>query len=537
MDVTPNVDNKAKAAIWLPLWIVCIAQVGTSGDNAVVSMSTNEFIKILGASMDQVQLANIVYSLIAGALMVFGGMLGIAKGFKQVFMAGAALCTLGEMTSVIAPGMEVLIWLARSITGLGAALMIPSVLGIIVSLYEGKQRAIAFGGVGAATGVATIIMPISAGIILDTLGYQAAFATLSVWFFLVLLAAWKMIPEIKPARIRVDYIGTIMASIGLVAFIIGCSKISTWGLAEPMNAPFTLWGVSPALPLTLFGMLTIAITMRIEKHIEQKHGAALIPQSFIKTRQVRNGLYVTGLMFAIFGAAFFVAISWIMVVAGQGGILSGVAMGVMAIPMIIFSLGIPKKYAHVSPRFIILAATVANILGTLAMSLSLEPDGYSVVLMYIGLAFVGGGQGAYASQSAMIVSAALNPRDAAQSGGIQCSTRNVWQAAGVAMIGAVLLFSSTALFKSNIKTSQLPTAVKEYVAKTPVYGFMSNDALVTTLISSGVSNNDAQHALAIYKETRIQSAQYSFLALIVMILLHVPGFMGIPTKGWSEKQA
>ncbi|WP_029819252.1 MFS transporter, partial [Vibrio parahaemolyticus] len=154
MDVAIKNQNKSGMAMWFPLLVVCFAQVGTSGDNSVLSMSTNEFISQLNATMNQVQLANIVYSLLAGALMVFGGMLGIAKGFKQVFMAGAALCAAGEALAVIAPNMEVLIWGARSLTGFGAALMIPSVLGIIVSLYEGKERAVAFGGVGAATGVA-----------------------------------------------------------------------------------------------------------------------------------------------------------------------------------------------------------------------------------------------------------------------------------------------------------------------------------------------------------------------------------------------
>ncbi|MCV5918296.1 MFS transporter, partial [Escherichia coli] len=77
------------------------------------------------------------------------------------------------------------------------------------------------------------------------------------------------------------------------------------------------------------------------------------------------------------------------------------------------------------------------------MAYSLQADGFNPVFMYAGLLLLGCGQGGYASQSAMIVASALNPRAAAQSGGIQCSTRNVWQAAGVAIIGAVLLFSST----------------------------------------------------------------------------------------------
>lgn len=536
MDVAANSEKKSGLALWLPLWVVCFAQVGTSGDNSVLSMSTNQFINSLGATMDQVQLANIVYSLLAGALMVFGGMLGIAKGFKNVFMTGAALCATGEAIAVISPNMDILIWGARSLTGFGAALMIPSVLGIIVSLYEGKERAVAFGGVGAATGVAAVVMPIGAGIIMDASGYQAAFSTMSGWFVLVFIAAWKVIPNIQPVKMRVDYVGTVIASLGLLAFIIGCSKISVWGLIEPMAAPFTILGISPALPLAIVGIIILIVTMMIEKRIEDTHGAALIPQSFIKTRQVRNGLYVTGLIFAIFGAAFFVTLSWIMVVAGKGGAATGIAMSMMAAPMIIFSLGIPKKYSHLSPRMVILTSTAANCFGAIAMAYSLQPDGFTPILMYSGLLLLGCGQGGYASQSAMIVASALNPRDAAQSGGIQCSTRNVWQAAGVAIIGAVLLFSSTALYKSEINQSEAAPAVKMYVAETPVHGFMSNKALLAKLNEAGSTEAESQYALDIYKETRIKSAQYAFWSLVIFILLHIPGFMGIPTHGWAPKQ-
>ncbi|EPA8652330.1 MFS transporter [Photobacterium damselae] len=531
-----NTQNK-NTMMWLPLIVVCIAQVGTSGDNSVLSMSTNEFISKLGASMDQVQLANIVYSLLAGALMVFGGMLGIAKGFKRIFMTGAALCAVGEALAVIAPNMAILIWGARSMTGLGAALMIPSVLGIIVSLYEGKERAVAFGGVGAATGFAAVIMPIGAGLIIDLSGYQAAFSTMSIWFVAVFIAAWKIIPNIKPAQMRVDYIGTVIASLGLLAFIIGCSKISVWGLIEPMDTPMTVFGISPALPLALLGIVIMFVTMKIEKGIEEKHGAALIPQSFIHTRQVRNGLYVTGLIFAVFGAAFFVTLSWIMVVAGKGGIETGLSMAVMAGPMIILSLGIPKKASHLSPRMVVLVSTGLVILGAILMLNSLLPDGFEPIQMYLGLALLGAGQGGYASQSAMIVASALNPRDAAQSGGIQCSTRNVWQAAGVAIIGAVLLFSSTAIFKNQIERSTVSSVVKEYVAQTPVHGFMANDAMTEKLKNIGAIDEDIEHALTIYKATRIESAQWAFWSLVLFVALHIPGFMGIPTQGWTSKKS
>lgn len=535
MSVNTTSDDKSSSiSMWLPLIIVCAAQVGASGDNSVLSMSTQQFITYLNATMNQVQLANIVYSLLAGALMVFGGMLGIAKGFKKVFMIGAALCAFGEALAVVSPSMDILIWGARSVTGLGAALMVPSVLGIVVSLYEGKNRAVAFGGVGASTGVAAVVMPIGAGIIMDTVGYQAAFGTMFFWF--VFVFAWKFIPSIKPTNMRVDYIGTVLTSLGLLAFIIGCSKVSVWGLITPMSAPFTIAGISPALPLAALGVLIIMITTIIEKRIENTHGAALIPQSFLKTRQVRNGLYVTGLIFAIFGTMLFVTISWIMVVAAKDAAVTGVAMATMAVPMIFLAIGIPQKFSHWSPRAIVFVSTAVAIVGTVCMLMSLRPDGYDPVLMYTSLSLIGFCLGGYSSQSAMIVASALNLRDAAQSGGIQCSTRNVWQAASVAIIGTVLLFSSTLLYKEAILESDVAPVVKEYVSTTPVHGFMSNNTMTEKLVKAGASMVQAKEGLTIYKDARVESAQLAFCTLILFILLHIPGFLGIQTVGWTMKE-
>lgn len=527
--------NTKGLLLWLPVIVVSLAQVGTSGDNSVLSMSTNEFINKLSATMDQVQLANIVYSLLAGALMVFGGMLGIAKGFKQVFMVGAALCSLGELLAVLSPNMFVLVWAARSLTGFGAALMIPSVLGIIASLYQGKERAIAFGAIGAATGLAAVLMPVGAGIIIDASGYQAAFSTMSVWFALIFIGAWKIIPNIKAADMRVDYLGTVLMALTLFMFIIGTSKISVWGLITPLNAPFTLFGISPALPLIFLSIIFMLLIFSIEKRIEAKHGAALIPQSFIKTRQVRNGLYVTGLIFAVFGAVFFVTLSWIMVVANFGGTATGVVIAFMATPMIGLSLILPKRYAHISPRLIVFVSTGAIVLGTIATLFSLELDGFNM-LMYVGLFLMGTGLGGYSSQSAMIVAQALNLRDAAQSGGIQTSTRNIWQAAGVAIIGAVLLFSSTAFFKADIAKSDLGATGKAYVAEKPIFGFMSNAKIKEKIIAAGAPEDKAEMTVNVYKKARVKSARWAYWALVVFVMLHIPGFFGIPTEGWATKE-
>jgi len=149
-----TVLKQKKQMIYLPLIVLMFTQIGTSGDNAVLSVATNALISALHASMNDIQLANMVYSLCAGAFMVAGGMLGIIIGWKKNFRIGVILAIIGELMLAISTNVVMFTWGGRLLVGLGASFMIPSVLGLIPGIYSGKERVFAFGAIGAATGIA-----------------------------------------------------------------------------------------------------------------------------------------------------------------------------------------------------------------------------------------------------------------------------------------------------------------------------------------------------------------------------------------------
>lgn len=88
-------QNNAKFLV-LPVVILLMAQMGTSGENSALGLANLELVSKLGATVPDIQLANMVYSLIAGAFMVAGGLLGTVIGWKRNFRMGALLCALGE---------------------------------------------------------------------------------------------------------------------------------------------------------------------------------------------------------------------------------------------------------------------------------------------------------------------------------------------------------------------------------------------------------------------------------------------------------
>ena len=73
------------------------------------------------------------------------------------------------------------------------------------------------------------------------------------------------------------------------------------------------------------------------------------------------------------------------------------------------------------------------------MAISVTPEGSNPVAVYLGAFMAGVGAGSVSSHASNVVALALPERDASQSGGIQSTMRNVGQAMGVALLGAILL--------------------------------------------------------------------------------------------------
>lgn len=252
--------------IWLPLIVLCMAQFLASADNVTLSIATHALMHDLGASMAQVSAANTMYPLIAGTFMIAGGMLGGVLGWRRTFRIGCAIYLLGELCATLAPSISFFIWAARILAGIGGSFMIPSVFGLITGLYQGRDRAMAFGALGAASGVSFALGPIICGMLLDTLGWRWAFSVMGGLLVIILLLS-ALIDE--PAKsnqpLHFDFPAFILSTIGLFLVIFGILQISNWGLFAPFNPPFTLFGLSPALFLVLAGILVLIIMLRWEK--------------------------------------------------------------------------------------------------------------------------------------------------------------------------------------------------------------------------------------------------------------------------------
>ena len=510
----------------LPILVLIMAQMGTSGYNGALGLANTELVNILGATTPDIQLANMVYSLMAGAFMIAGGLVGTIIGWRKNFRMGAALCAAGELVMALSPNMTVFIWGGRILVGFGASFMIPSVLGLIPHIYHGKNRMLAFGCIGAASGLSAFL-PLFLGIIMQVGGFRITYGVLAVYFVLVLVMSLK-IPAIEKSteKLKFDGIGTGLAAVGLFLFLIGLSRISAWGLIEPFaGCPFTIFGISPALPMAALGLIVLVVLVFVEKRVEAKNGIALIPQSFLKTPQVRAGLIASAITFFFMGLQAILLSPYLQLVAGWSPMLMGVSALAVGIPTFLFSMGIPKFIPNANPRRVIQIGYCVMALAFIPMGLSLQG---SVVtpLMWVGLAVAGAGAGIVSSHTNNIVALAVNERDASQSGGIQTTMRNVGQAIGVAAVGAVLLFGITSNINSAMDANPTITPAVRAAVSERNLTLMGDSQFEQAIADIPMSDTEKAELVAINSQARVNSTITGYGVSAVVILA------GLITTRW-----
>lgn len=99
---------------------------------------------------------------------------------------------------------------------------IPAVIALTSSMYKGKDLALAYGALGAASGVAAALGPIGSGVVIVELGWRWAFVILACLFGLSLVGSMG-IPTHHRRRpnLTFDGVGAVLASVSLVTLIFG----------------------------------------------------------------------------------------------------------------------------------------------------------------------------------------------------------------------------------------------------------------------------------------------------------------------------
>src|ERR1051325_9514396 len=199
-------------------WTLAAAILGSSMafiDGTVINVALPVLQSSLHARIDHVQWIVDVCLLVLSSLILTGGSLGDRLGRVRVFGAGIAIFTAASVWCGLASGVAQLI-VARSVQGLGGALLVPGSLAIITDVFPPNERGKAIGTWSSLTSVAIICGPILGGALVQAISWRAVFFINVPFAAIVLWILIARMPRLKgKAGGRIGWLRTLLVTTAL----------------------------------------------------------------------------------------------------------------------------------------------------------------------------------------------------------------------------------------------------------------------------------------------------------------------------------
>jgi len=218
---------------WAVLITLSMGFFMTLLDLTIVNVAIPDMRRSLHASLAQIGWVLNAYIIVLAVLIITAGRLGDLRGKRNLFIIGVALFTLASAACGISQTAPELI-AARAVQGLGAALLLPQTMAVIIATFPAHRRGTALGIWGGVAGLAAVAGPTIGGMLVTWLDWRWIFFVNVPIGVITIALAVIVLPEIRSERRqRLDPLGVLLASASLVAISYSLVEGQTyhWDLA------------------------------------------------------------------------------------------------------------------------------------------------------------------------------------------------------------------------------------------------------------------------------------------------------------------
>ena len=307
---------------WTALILLCVAQFIVVLDASIVNVALPSIGKGLGFSEENLPWIVNAYVIAFGGFLLLGGRAADLLGRRRVFMTGLVVVGLASLAAGFSATQGQLI-AARAAQGLGAAIVSPSALSIVTTLFkDGAERNKALGAWGAVAGSAGAAGVLLGGILTDGLGWEWVLWVNVPVAAIALAFTPGLIPESRSesATRHYDAAGavSITAGLSLLAYAFLDASSSGWGSTKIISLL--------AISVALIGAF-VAIELRSK--------APLVPFRIFRLRTL-TGANVVGLLLgaSLFSMFYFISL-YMQQVLGYSAIHAGLSYLPLAVTIIV----------------------------------------------------------------------------------------------------------------------------------------------------------------------------------------------------------
>jgi EmrB/QacA subfamily drug resistance transporter len=391
-------------------------------DNTVVNVALPSIQRDLQVSVSSLEWVVNAYFLTFAVLLLTGGKLGDLIGRRRIFVIGLVIFTLSSLVCGLATNGETLIG-ARAVQGVGAALMNPATLSILMATFPPRQRGMAMGIWVGVSAVALALGPITGGLLAQHAHWSWIFFINVPIGALAIVVARVVIRESKDTshEQRLDLPGLLTSGIAFFAL--------TYSLIEANNKGWT-----SAEILSLFAVAALGFVAFVLLELRQR--VPMLDLSLFRDRTF-TGANATMMLVALamFGVFFFVSL-FVQGIMGYSPVQAGAAFLPMTLCIILFAPAAGKLSDRIGGRWLMGGGMVLVSASLVLFSLL---DQSSTFWNLFPALLVGGAGMAMAMTPTTATAMSSVPVDKAGVGsGVLNSMRQVGGSLGVAIMGAIL---------------------------------------------------------------------------------------------------
>lgn len=487
----------------LALIVLCTALFIIAVSDTVLNLALPSISGQLDATATQLLWVVDIYLIVVAALQIIFGSIGDRYGHKRTLQSGLILFGLGSLGSAFSTSANMLIAF-RAITGLGAALMMPSTLSILTDVFrEPKERSRAIAVWSSVFSIGAGLGPLIGGYLLEYFAWSSVFYLNIPIVVAGLIGAHLFLPESSDKSVPKPNIPSSLLSIGgLAALVYGIisagelgwlssNVLACFGVAALLLLAFALWErrcVNPMFPLHFFRNMsftgsTIAVTLSA---------------------------------FGLMGSLFFFSL-YLQSVQGYSPFETGLCMVPMNMLILIITLISPRVDEKIGTKLTISLGLFIMGLGLLVFGLSVGlSTPYTVTLSVLLLLAIGLG---------LVMSPATNaimnsiPKSRAGIGSaMNDTTRQIGGALGIAVLGSLINATYLTRIGASETINALPTQIGELIRN----GLQSAQAAAIQLpsaIADQVLNFAKQAFLDGLTQSVFAGATIMFLAAIFTLII------------------
>ncbi len=428
-------------------WWILVTMTGTFSmiliDSTVVSVALPTIQKDLDMGSTELQWIVNAYLLGLACLVAVGGRLADMFGQSRMFKIGIVIFIVASTFSGLAQSGAWII-ASRAVQGVGAAMMIPPTMAIVINAFPVKERGTAMGIYAGISMVFLALGPMVGGLFTEYWSWRLVFWINVPIGIGVIVLSLLTVPKDRPTSKPVlDYPGLVTLVTGLVAFVLALMQSSVWG-----------WGSPLTLGLLIGGALMIVLFVFIEPKMKN----ALVELRLFRSRNFSGNAAVLFLVqFILMGLTVFGSI-WVQNVLGFSPVAAGASLLPMTLTLVIVAPRAGRIYDRIGPRALV--ALGAALIGAGFIWAAAVLGKQEFIWLIPAYLVQGIGIGLVMTPSSTDAMNSAPPKLRGQASGLLQTVRQVGGSVGLAIMGTIVTNIQTSKLTTHLETEEGLSAVE-----------------------------------------------------------------------------